>query len=180
MIVYDNIYASKEQLDADVASYRQAMEQHKLTVDEPAPFPPNEIVEQIVKGDIAYTWEALPKQTATQSSIAIEGYEHVSDMYNEFLLKQHQFSELLEYQQKRALEYPAIGDQLDALFKAGIFPDDMMDAIRLVKNKYPKPQPYASWIWDSVTCQWGAPESYPTDGKQYIWDENTTSWIEVE
>jgi hypothetical protein len=43
-----------------------------------------------------------------------------------------------EYQRDRAAEYPAIGDQLDALFKAGVFPADMAAAIQAVKDKYPK------------------------------------------
>ena len=42
------------------------------------------------------------------------------------------------YQAKRAKEYPSIGDQLDALFKAGAFPADMAATIQAVKDKYPK------------------------------------------
>jgi hypothetical protein len=44
-----------------------------------------------------------------------------------------------EYARKRAPEYPPIGDQLDALFKAGAFPADMAAKIQAVKDKYPKP-----------------------------------------
>lgn len=43
-----------------------------------------------------------------------------------------------QYQRDRAAEYPSIGDQLDALFKAGVFPADMAAAIQAVKDKYPK------------------------------------------
>ena len=42
------------------------------------------------------------------------------------------------YKFSRALEYPAIGDQLDALFHAGVFPADMAAQIQAVKDKYPK------------------------------------------
>ena len=42
------------------------------------------------------------------------------------------------YKEKRVAEYPSIGDQLDALFHAGVFPDDMATQIQTVKNKYPK------------------------------------------
>jgi len=42
------------------------------------------------------------------------------------------------YQRKRQVEYPAIGDQLDALFHAGVFPSEMADLIAAVKAKYPK------------------------------------------
>ena len=43
-----------------------------------------------------------------------------------------------KYQRDRAAEYPPIGDQLDALFKAGLFPADMAATIQAVKDKYPK------------------------------------------
>ena len=42
------------------------------------------------------------------------------------------------YIEQRVMEYPAIGDQLDALFHAGVFPDDMAAQIQAVKDKYPK------------------------------------------
>ena len=42
------------------------------------------------------------------------------------------------YVGKRVAEYPSIGDQLDALFHAGVFPQEMADKIQAVKNKYPK------------------------------------------
>jgi len=42
------------------------------------------------------------------------------------------------YKHQRVSEYPPIGDQLDALFHAGVFPDDMAAKIQAVKNKYPK------------------------------------------
>lgn len=43
-----------------------------------------------------------------------------------------------EYQRLRKIEYPTIGDQLDALFHAGVFPPDMQAKIQAVKDKYPK------------------------------------------
>jgi len=43
-----------------------------------------------------------------------------------------------EYITKRVREYPSIGDQLDALFHAGVFPEEMAEKIQAIKNKYPK------------------------------------------
>jgi hypothetical protein len=43
-----------------------------------------------------------------------------------------------EYQRLRAPEYPSIGDQLDALFHAGVFPPEMAAKIQAIKDKYPK------------------------------------------
>jgi hypothetical protein len=42
------------------------------------------------------------------------------------------------YQRSRKPEYPDIGDQLDDLFKAGAFSDEMTAKIKAVKDKYPK------------------------------------------
>ena len=61
------------------------------------------------------------------------------------VLRQKQMSEAneaylktLSYKELRAMEYPTIGDQLDALYHAGVFPQDMAAKIRTVKTKYPK------------------------------------------
>lgn len=43
-----------------------------------------------------------------------------------------------QYKYDRVNEYPSIGDQLDALFHAGVFPEEMAEKIQAVKNKYPK------------------------------------------
>ena len=47
------------------------------------------------------------------------------------------------------------------------------------RDAFITPQPYGSWVLDETTCQWEAPVVYPTDGKRYTWDEDTTSWVEV-
>lgn len=44
-----------------------------------------------------------------------------------------------EYRKNRAMEYPPIGDQLDALYHAGVFPADMAAQIQAVKDAHPKP-----------------------------------------
>lgn len=38
-------------------------------------------------------------------------------------------------------------------------------------------QPYESWILDPESFTWDAPVSYPDDGKDYRWNEATTSWV---
>ena len=40
-------------------------------------------------------------------------------------------------------------------------------------------QPFASWVLNDDTCLWEAPVPYPEDGNLYLWDEDTTTWIEV-
>ena len=43
------------------------------------------------------------------------------------------------YKQDRKMAYPDIGEQLDALFHAGVFPDEMAAKIQAVKDAHPKP-----------------------------------------
>lgn len=40
-------------------------------------------------------------------------------------------------------------------------------------------KPYASWILDTEIFDWVSPVPMPTDGKLYIWNEETVSWEEV-
>lgn len=48
-----------------------------------------------------------------------------------------------------------------------------------VLDAFIAPKPYPSWLLDTTTCDWKAPVPYPTDGKEYYWDEATLSWVEV-
>jgi hypothetical protein len=47
------------------------------------------------------------------------------------------------------------------------------------RDAFISPQPFPSWILNEDTCQWEPPVPYPTDGKQYYWDEDTESWLEI-
>jgi len=51
----------------------------------------------------------------------------------------HFHAEENRYKNDRINGYPPIGDQLDALFHAGVFPDDMASQIQAVKDANPKP-----------------------------------------
>lgn len=46
-----------------------------------------------------------------------------------------------------------------------------------VNNVFYAPQPYASWTLDISTWLWQSPVPYPSDNKNYIWDEPTQSWV---
>ena len=35
------------------------------------------------------------------------------------------------------------------------------------------------WILNESTCKWDRPIPYPTDGKEYEWDEEISNWIEA-
>jgi hypothetical protein len=48
------------------------------------------------------------------------------------------------------------------------------------RDAFYQPQPYPSWTLNETTCHWEAPVAYPTDGQEYKWNEETTSWDLVE
>ena len=48
------------------------------------------------------------------------------------------------------------------------------------RDAFIPPKPYNSWVLNEGTCLWDAPVAMPDDGKRYTWDEDTTSWVEVE
>lgn len=48
--------------------------------------------------------------------------------------------EATSYIYARQDAYPSIGDQLDALFHAGVFPEEMAAQIQAVKDAHPKPE----------------------------------------
>jgi len=48
------------------------------------------------------------------------------------------------------------------------------------RDAFIPPKPYASWNLNQTTCLWEPPTPMPQDGKQYRWDEPTTSWQEVQ
>ncbi len=72
----------------------------------------------------------------TSKTLEKPSEEEIANKIEELKIKQ----EKTEYQRQRAPEYPPIGDQLDALFHAGVFPPEMAEKIQAIKNKYPKPQ----------------------------------------
>ena len=46
------------------------------------------------------------------------------------------------------------------------------------KDVFIAPKPFASWVL-SADYLWEAPVAMPTDGKHYVWQEDTLSWKEV-
>ena len=47
------------------------------------------------------------------------------------------------------------------------------------RDAFYAPHPYPSWALNDDSCLWEPPVAYP-DGGIYEWDEDTTSWVEVE
>lgn len=47
------------------------------------------------------------------------------------------------------------------------------------RDAFINPQPFDNWVLNQNTLAWEPPIPYPMDGKEYWWDQDTTSWIEV-
>lgn len=53
------------------------------------------------------------------------------------------------------------------------------------RDAFIPPKPFASWVLNEDTCRWEAPVAMPEDAgtgeppKMYVWDEETTSWVEI-
>ena len=45
------------------------------------------------------------------------------------------------------------------------------------RDAFIPPQPYPSWVLVEETCLWEPPIPRP-DGEGWIWDEETTSWVQ--
>jgi len=44
------------------------------------------------------------------------------------------------------------------------------------RDAFIPPKPFNSWTLNETTCQWEAPVAYPTDEKDYSWNEETKQW----
>lgn len=48
------------------------------------------------------------------------------------------------------------------------------------EDRFIPPQPYLSWTLqtrDDGKIDWAAPVAYPDDGQEYVWNEDSTSWV---
>lgn len=72
---------------------------------------------------------------------------------------------------------------LDGVYRDVWYCDPMTEAEKKEKQDAVKADwetnGFASWSFDEKTCSFLPPVPYPSNGKQYRWDEPTTSWIEV-
>ena len=53
---------------------------------------------------------------------------------------------------------------------------DIYDA---VNDVFYTQKPLESWVLNQNTWRWEAPIPYPTDGKEYTWDEPSLTWVLV-
>ena len=80
----------------------------------------------------------------SQDHLIKDDMVHVTDEQADVIREENRvaadtlFKSTLDYKKLREFEYPSMGDQLDALYHAGVFPTEMAATIKAVKEKYPK------------------------------------------
>ena len=47
------------------------------------------------------------------------------------------------------------------------------------RDAFSAPKPFNSWVLNENTCRWISPIAYPSDGKDYRWNEESVSWVEI-
>ena len=53
------------------------------------------------------------------------------------------------------------------------------------RDAFIPPKTFTSWTLNETSCLWESPIAYPSDGKDYVWNEtnyqadNTTGWVEI-
>ena len=87
-----------------------------------------------------FTLNDIPTQEWSDGELVDLSLERRQEMLDAWNADKARIEEekAIEYKKKRLAEYPSIGDQLDALFHAGVFPEDMAAKIQAIKEKYPK------------------------------------------
>jgi len=84
------------------------------------------------------------------------------------------------YEKNQTVRYELVGN----VYKDVWYCDQMSDEEKLNKQNFVK-QEWASangpqsWIFNELTCSYDPPISYPTDGKDYRWDETVVNWVEI-
>ena len=48
-----------------------------------------------------------------------------------------------------------------------------------IRDAFIPPKPYPSWILNEDSCLWESPIPYPNDGNNYIWNEETGNWEQI-
>jgi len=88
--------------------------------------------------------------------------------------------ELSPYETYGGCEYKLVGDAYtDVHNVVAMTPEQVEQKKTERKNQWAANGGFASWVFNDATCWFEAPTPYPTDGKNYQWDEPTTSWVEV-
>ena len=111
---------------------------------------------EVVHVSVVDNWNVTDGSGTEQEAIGVAYLESVHGVDPDYTWKQ------TSYNNNIRKNYAGIGYSYDA-----------------GRDAFIPPKPYASWVLNETTCLWGAPTPMPVEeGKAFVWDEPTTSWIE--
>jgi hypothetical protein len=83
------------------------------------------------------------------------------------------------YEKSRSVSYQLVdGAYTDVFSIIQMTDEEIAEKQQAIKDAW-SANGFASWTFNETKCIFESPISYPTDGKEYRWDEPTLTWIEV-
>jgi hypothetical protein len=84
------------------------------------------------------------------------------------------------YEKNQTVSYQLVnGVYTDVFACEQLTAEEIASKKQAVKDEWTANNGFASWTFNETTCVFEAPISYPNNGKRHIWDEQTTSWVEL-
>jgi hypothetical protein len=84
------------------------------------------------------------------------------------------------YQKNQTSSYQLVnGVYTDVFTSENMTVEEIAAKHKATKDAWTANNGFASWKFSHVTCSFEAPTPYPNNGKRYIWDEPTTTWVEL-
>jgi hypothetical protein len=84
------------------------------------------------------------------------------------------------YEKNQTVSYQLVnGAYTDVFTCEQMTAEEIAAKQQAVKDAWAEKGGFASWVFSDATCAFEAPTPYPTDGKNYRWDEPTLAWVEV-
>jgi hypothetical protein len=120
---------------------------------------------RVINGVVVAVHSRTPEYNATQ----VDGFQFVQTSYNvrggvyydnaTGLPVENQAQVIAAQDGRQRKNYAGIGYRYDT-----------------ERDAFIPPTPYPSWKLNEDTCLWEAPIPYPSDNKQYIWNEAEQEW----
>jgi len=120
---------------------------------------------RVINGVVVGVHSRTPEYNATQ----VDGFQFVQTSYNvrggiyydnaTGLPVENQAEVIAAQDGRQRKNYAGIGYRYDS-----------------ERDAFIPPTPYPSWKLNEDTCLWEAPIPYPSDNKQYIWNEAEQEW----
>jgi len=83
------------------------------------------------------------------------------------------------YEKNQTVSYQLVGGVYTDVFACEQMTAEEITAKQQTVKDYWAANGFASWAFNETTCSFQAPTPYPQDNKQYSWNEEQLSWVEI-